>query len=652
MLSIFRRMLKSRIGAGIALAFVALLGLVFVLTDRSGLTGNADKSRVADGDVVATIGDKTISKAELIQAAQRDVATARQQQPGADMAGYLAAGALEGTLDRLIATTAVRQFADRQGMVTSKAAIDGLIAGIPSLRGIDGKFDQKAYEQLLAAQGITDEEARVQLTAQVQFRNLLLPATSNAHVPASLAVPYADLLLEQRRGQIAFVPASALGLGAAPSEAELATFYSRNIGRFRVPERRQLRYAVISPAAVAAQAAPSDADIAAAYRAGAAGYAAAELRTVAQVIVPDAKAAAALAAKVKAGTPLDAAARAAGLAPAIFKDQTQAAFAGQSAPDIAAAAFAAKQSEVVGPLRSAFGFVVARVETVRTKPARSLAEVTPELRTRLVAQRAAKLMVDKRNTIDDALSAKHTFDQIVSANGLAAQRSPAVTAGGIDIDNPAAKPNPAVAPIIGAGFAAAPEDGAQTVPLGPDGSFAVVLVEHILPAAPRPLAQIKDAAARAFQIERANRGARAAAAKIVAAVDGGTPLAQALGATGLKLPPPQPVSGPRAQLLANPRQVPPPLVLLFAMKAKTAKLSPAPGNGGYYIVYLDAITPGDARGHAKVLEDQRSDLDKVVGREYGDQLVTAIQRVVGLKKNASAIAAVKAQLGGASVPEQ
>lgn len=651
MLSIFRRMLKSRFGAAIALGFVALLGLVFVLTDRSDLMGNGGKSRVADGDVVATIGDKTISKADLIQAAQRDVAAVRQQQPGADMAGYLAAGALEGTLDRLIATTAVRQFADRQGMVTSKAAVDGLIAGIPSLRGIDGKFDQKAYEQLLSAQGITDEEARVQLTAQVQFRNLLLPATSNAYVPPSLALPYADLLLEQRRGQIAFIPASALGLGAVPSDAELQTFYDRNLGRFRVPERRQLRYAAVSPASVAAQAVPSDADIAAAYRAGAADYAAAELRTLAQVIVPDAKAAAALAAKVKAGTPLDQAARAAGLAPATFKDQTQVAYAGQSAPDIAAAAFAAKQGDIVGPLRGPLGFVVTRVEGVRSKPARSLAEVTPELRTRLAAARSAKLMIDKRNAVDDALSAKQTFDQIVAANGLTAQRSPVLTASGIDVDNPAAKPNPAVAPIVSAGFAAAPEDGAQTVPLGQDGSFAVMLVERVLPAAPRPLAQVREAAARAFQIERANGGARAAAAKVVAAVNGGTPLAQALGATGLKLPPPQPVSGPRAQIVANARQVPPPLVLLFAMKAKTAKLSPAPGDGGYYIVYLDAITPGNARGNAKVLEDTRSDINKVIGREYGDQLVTAIQRIVGLKKNAAAIAAVRAQLSGASAPE-
>lgn len=651
MLSLFRRMLDNRFGAAIALGFVVLLGLAFVLSDRSDLSGGGT-AKVADADIVATVGNKTISKADLIAAAQGDVQTARQQQPNVSMADYLAAGALEATLDRLIASTAVRQYGDRQGMVTSRKLVDGLIAGIPGLQSVDGKFNQQAYDRVLQQQSMTDEEARVQFTAQVQFRNLLLPATSNAYVPRSLAMPYADLLLERRSGQIGFVPVSAIGLGAAPTDAELTAFYNRNLSRFRVPERRVLRFATVSAASVTAQAAPSDAQIAAAYRAGAAAYAAAELRTIAQVVVPTPQGAAALAANVRGGMALDQAARAAGLVPSTLKDQTQAAYAAPNTPAIAAAAFAAKQGDVVGPLRGPFGLVVAQVVAVTNKPARTLAEVTPELRTRLVAQRSATLLVDRRNAIDDALSGKDSFDQILAKNGLSTQRAPALTAGGIDPDNPAFKPDPMLAPIVAAGFAAVPEDGAQTVPLGKDGSFAVMLVERVLPAAPRPLAQVRDAAARAFRIERANRAARQVAAKVVAAINGGTPLAQALGASGLKLPAPQPVSGPRAQLLSNPQQVPPPLVLLFSMKAKTAKLTAAPGNGGYYVVYLDAITPGDARGNAKVVEDTRSDIAKAIGREYGDQLVRAIEQAIGTKKNPAAIAAVRAELGGASAPVQ
>ena len=651
MLSLFRRMLNNRIGAGIALGFVVLLGLAFVLSDRNGLSGGGT-TKVNDADVVATVGTKTITKTDLIQAAQRDVQTVRQQQPGADMAGFLAAGALENTLDRLIASTAVRQYGERQGMVTSKRTIDGLIAGIPGLQSVDGKFNQQAYDRVLREQGITDEETRVQLTAQVQFRNLLLPATSNAYVPQGLASPYADLLLERRSGQIGFVPVSAVGLGAAPTDAELTTYYGRNISRYRVPERRVLRFATVSPASVAAQAVPSDAQVAEAYRAGAANYAAAELRSIAQVVVPTPQGAAALAAKVKAGTSLDAAARAAGLVPSTLKDQKQADYAAPNTPEIAAAAFAAKQGDVIGPLRGPFGLVVAQVTAVTKKPARTLAEVAPELRKQLATVRSAKLLIDKRNAIDDALSSKDTFDQIVTRNGLTAQRAPALTASGADPENPAFKPDPMLGAVIAAGFTASPEDGAQTVPLGQDGSFAVMLVERVLPAAPRPLAQVREAAARDFQVDRAGRAARTAAARIISAVNGGTPLAQALAASGLKLPPPQPVSGPRAELIANPRQVPPPLVLLFSMKAKTAKLTAAPNSGGYYLIYLDSITPGNARGNAKVVEGTRSDIGKVLGREYGDQLVRAIQQAIGTKKNVAAVAAVKAELGGASVPAQ
>lgn len=654
MLSNFRRLIQHPIGAAVALGFVVLLGLAFVLSDRSGL-GGGGSARIDDADVVATVGDKKITKAELLATVQRDLASLRQQQPTADMAGYLAAGGLEVTLDRLISSTAVRQFGEQQGMVVSKRAVDGIIAGAPGLQGADGKFDQKAYDNALRSQGISDDEARVQLTAQLQFRNLIVPATSNAYAPAALAAPYADLLLERRSGQIGLIPVQAVGLGAPPTDAELATYYRHNSSHYRVPVRRQLRYALVSPKTIAAQAAPSDAQVADAYRANAAKYAAADLRTIAQVIVADPAAAAALAAKVKAGTSLEQAARAAGLAPATLKDQQQTDYAAQSTPEIARAAFSAKQGDVVGPLRAPLGFVVARIEAVSTRPARSLAEVAPELRTQLTAARSGKLLADKRNAIDDALSngksaSGNKFDAVLAQNGLTAERLPALTSTGVNPDDSTFKLDPMLAPLVPAGFAADPADGAQTVPVSQDGSFAVLLVERVLPAATLPLAQVRGAVAHDFQIERAGQVVRAAAGKVVTAVDNGTPLAQALAATGLKLPPPQPVSGPRAQLMTDPQRVPPPLVLLFSMKAKTAKLTAAPERGGYFVVYLDTIVPGNARGDAKALEGMRGAIGKEIGREYGDQLVKAIQQAVGTKKNPAALAAVKAELSGASAP--
>ncbi|MEX6793675.1 hypothetical protein AB2C70_34045, partial [Pseudomonas aeruginosa] len=93
-----------------------------------------------------------------------------------------------------------------------------------------------------------------------------------------------------------FIPAAVVPAGPAPSDADLNTFYQRNIARYTVPERRVVRYAMITPEAVKAQAVPTDAEIAKTYQQDSARYAATEKRDITQVVVADQAGAAAIAA--------------------------------------------------------------------------------------------------------------------------------------------------------------------------------------------------------------------------------------------------------------------------------------------------------------------------------------------------------------------
>lgn len=635
-------MIRHPLGGAVALGFVALLGLAFVLSDHSGQSATTS---VNEADVAATVGNKKITISELRAAVSRDMDGYRQQQPTLDMAQFVAGGGFDATLERLIDSTAFRQFAQAQGMVVSKRSVDGLIASQPGLSGLDGKFSQEKYEQVLRQIGMTDADVRLQTTDQILTRQLLLSPIQAKQVPAQLAMPYADLLLEKRSGEIGFVPAAAMAAGPAPTDAELSTFYARNLGKYRLPERRVIRFALLNPASVTAQATPTDAEIATAYRAQAAKYAAAELRTIVQVVVGDQAAATALAAKVRAGTSIEQASRAAGLEPATIADTQKAAYAGQSSPELANAAFGGKVGDVVGPFRAPLGFIVAKIEKQRTQAAKTLAEATPEIKAALAPQKITALLAQKRSTFDDALG-KTSFDGILAKNQLTAQRTPALTATGQDPAAPTAKPDPALTPILAAAFAAQPGDQPQTVPLGPDGSFALVALDKVIPSAPRPLAEIRAVVMHDFQLDRAQRAAHDVATKIVAAANTGTPLAKAIAATGLKLPPLRPVSGPRAALIGNPRQVPPPLALMFAMAAKSTKLLEAPDKSGWIVVHLDTITPGNAQGNAKVIAGTESDIGNVVGREYVAQFGKAVQNAIGTSRNAKAIAALKAELMG------
>ena len=103
----------------------------------------------------------------------------------------------------------------------------------------------------------------------------------------------------------------------------------------------------------------------------------------------------------------------------------------------------------------------------------------------------------------------------------------------------------ALAQIAQAGFAIQPSDDAQLVPIGQDVSFALVKPDRVVAAAPRPLAEIREAVAAAFIRDRQLQAARKAAVAILADVNKGTPIADAMKKTGLALPELKPLDAVR-----------------------------------------------------------------------------------------------------------
>lgn len=646
MLSFIRRIIYSPIGVVITLVVLAIIAVLFAATDVSGLRGDGIANLTGTANTVATVDGEAITANELRRRVQADVENFRQQQPGLTVAQYIGGGGFEGTLERLINGLVIEKFAKRAGMVVSKKAIDAQLAAIPQLKGLDGKFDQAKYEQLIASQRMTDADVRREITRATLTEQLTLPNAGAGQVPVRLAAPYAALLLERRSGLVGFVPTRAMGAGAQPNAAELSAFYQRNRARYTIPERRIARYALVTPDQVKASAAPTAAEIAAAYRQQAARFAASEKRSIGQVVVADRAAADALAAKVKGGTPIATAARAIGLDVAKIDGVDRAAYERQANAEAAGAVFAAAQGAVIGPIKAPLGWIVARVERVEKIAGQSLDAARPILVAELTKQKTAVALSDLSAQIDEAITKNTNFAEIVADRKLQSFVTPAVIADGRDPTQPALKPDPALANIVKAAFAAEPDDDPQIVPVGSDGGFALVALERIVPAAAPPVASLREVIARDFTIDRARTAARAVALQVIAKVKAGMPLAQALKATGLTLPAPAPLDASRAVLQANPQAVPPPVAFAFTMAPKTAKLLEDPNLGGWLIVYLDRIERGDATRRPELIAAEQRELGSQIGREYVQQFIVAMRRAVGVVKHDTVIAKVRADLLG------
>ncbi|KQN26491.1 peptidylprolyl isomerase [Sphingomonas sp. Leaf33] len=645
MLSFFRRIIKSKLGIPITLGILAVIALAFA-------AGDINSARTSGGSASAavTVGNTAVSEADLRQRVRTAYDNARQQSPGLTMEAFVAQGGFDAIVERTVNDLALQQFAQKVGMAAGKRAVDGEIASIPAFQGFDGKFSQAAYDNLLRQQGLTDKGIREDIERGMLSRQLIAPTAGATQVPTQLALPYASLLLERRQGTVAYIPVSAIGAGAAPTDAELQTYYARQRARYTIPERRVVRYALVKAADIAATAKPSPAEIAQAYNQNRVRFAASEKRALSQVVLADQAAATALAAKVKGGASIADAARAAGLEASTIPAGDKAAITTATSAGIADAVFAAAQGAILGPLRSPLGWHVVRVDAVQPVAGKSLAEATPELSAELGKVKAQEALAAIHDKLDDAIGGNATFDEVVTDGKLSAQATAPITAAGVNPAAPTAQPDPAIQRLAQAAFAAEPGDSPQLVQMDADGSFAVVGIGNVVPAAPPPLAQIRDQVLRDFVIDRNLRAARALASAAVTKINGGTPLGTALQGTGVKLPPVQTLNATRAELARQSGQLPPPVALMFSMAAKRAKMLEAPNRGGYFIVYLNAIQSGNATGNPVLVTSTQQGLGGVSGRELSEQFAAAVRKVVDVKRNEAVLSRLRADLSGTGAP--
>ena len=649
MLAVFRRFIKSRFGAIIAVLFLAVIAGAFVLGD---LTSGQFGSTLGGGGTAAKANGQKLSQTEFQDRVQRVFENARRSNPALTIGEFFAQGGATQVFDQLVASLSLRAFADDQGVHISKRLVDAQIAQIPAFQDAAGNFSQDNFRQLLVRERLTEQALRDDISREILQRQLLGPVGLGVKLSDSMVLPYASLLLEARQGTIAAIPAVAFLDDKAPSDAQLADYYKRNADRFTIPEQRRIRYAVIDAERFAQASQPTDADIAAAYNQNKASYAAKQTRNVEQLVLPTQAAAKAVADQVKGGKTLSAAAQGAGLAVATLADQSQSALTTAAGKAVADAAFAAQQGDLAGPVRGSLGWVLLRVNAINQTPARPLAAVRDELVATLRVQKEKSLLTEFTGKLEDAIADGGTFDEVVKDNGLKLETSPLLLATGKQVEDQAYVVPADVQPLLAPAFAMSADDDAQLVPITPDKRYALIAPGDIVAAAPPPLAKVKPIVQAQYKLNQGNEKAKKLAEDIRAKVAKGMKLADAIAAAGVKLPAPQVLGGRRADIMRGEQRPPAEVAILFSMAANTVKTLPIGQDRGYFVVQLNAIQRGDAKGQPQLLAQVRDQLGEVVGQEYGQQFERAVEKHLGVTRNAQAVADLRKALAANNSGEQ
>ena len=642
MISVFRKFFQSKIGIALTLAFLGVIALAFAAMD---IGGNTTFGGVASGERVAVVGSSRISTSDLRGGVDSALGNIRQQNPAVTQEQFLAEGGLEQTLDGMIERFAMADYGRSIGLRAGPNLVNSEIMALPAFAGPDGQFSQDAYNAFLQQRGLKDSVVRDDLSQGLLAQQLMVPASFGARAPQQIVERYAGLLRERRKGSIALLPATAFAPEGTPPSARVAEYYQENRADYTRPERRVLRYASFG-ADTLEVAAPSPAAIAARYKRDAEKYAAREERSFTQLVVPTQQAATSLRNRAAGGASLDSLASEAGLSTTKVEEVTRTQFGTAASQAVAKAAFEASRGSYAAVAQGQLGWYVLRVDSVSTTPASSLAQATPEIREELTVEKERTAFLELGEQVEDMIADGSTFAEVAKLIGAETRRSAPLIATGQVYGEDEQAPD-ALLPVVETAFQM--EEQEPQVAQNPQtGDFVLFDVAEITPSAIPPLAEIRGRVSADYTRSEGNKGAAAAARRIIEKVNNGGALAAAISAEKADLPPARPIDLGLRELSQFGQRIPAPLALLFSMAQDTVKRLEAPGGNGWFVVLLDEIIPAeiDEEADAEALASAGVTLSRVVGQEYATQFRSAMREERGVEKNDAAIEAVRRELTG------
>lgn len=643
MISFFRNFFQSKLGMPVFIGFLILVALSFAAMDITGTTFGG----VSGGDRVAKVGPETITDNELRTSAESALRTVQQDNPTVSMPQLVEQGGLDEVLRQLEDRYAIGSYAEKYNLRAGDNLVNSEILQFAAFRGATGEFDQATYEAALSSQGIDDAILRRDLSDGLLAEQLIGPAVAAPQFSTKATKQYAALLLERRRGEIAFIPSFSFAPEGDPTDAQLETYYSENRARFIRPERRVIRYTVFGADNLNQNVDPTPEEIQAFYEANADRFAATETRSISSFLVPTEEAAQAIVTRIRGGLSLEAAARDAGFTVSTSEERTREQMSSAVSAAVAESVFATQRGQIAEPARSNLGWTVARVDSVTSTPARTLAQATAEITEDLTTQKTAAALAELSSRVEEEVDSGTALLEVADAFGFEVRNTPQILADGRVFGSQAQGLNPALRRIVETAYQM-DESEPQLAELIPGQQFIVFDVEEILESAAPPITEIREQVVIGWRLAEGAKEAKNAADRILTKVRGETALSAALSAEDGPFPPIESIDLSRQELEAQAQQAspPPPLVLMFSMALGSTKLYEAPNDIGWYVVDLQDIVTSPIEDGDPLLDQWRQQLAVALRGEYTEQLTKAIRDDVGIERNESAIDAVRRRLLG------
>jgi peptidyl-prolyl cis-trans isomerase D len=529
-------------------------------------------------------------------------------------------------LERMIAQAALGLELKDLRVVTPDDAVVTAARAMPAFQGTDGKFSKAVFDNVLRSNGFTEPRFLEQLRADISQRQVLSTLDASVAAPDAEVKPLYETQFEKRAADTALFSFSAAPEPAAPDAAELQRWYENHPDFYTTPEYRRIKAIELSPQSLSSEITVTDDELHTAYDEHKAEFITAEKRSAEVISAPDEAKARSLADKWRGGTDwaaMQKAAQAEGASAIAQDDATEVQFPD---PDLAKAVFATAADTVSEPVKGQLGWFVVKVTKISGGTTTTFDQVKDKLRERVVASKAADLMYDRANKLDQLLGNGTGLDNLPGDLGLVGVTGTLDSKGNTQAGTPAPIPGPSElkAAIIAAAFQARQGDPpqlteVQTPSTGGSAYYALV-VESIIPPGEKSFDAVKDQVTDDWKQDQRRRFQDRAGTAMMLAVQDGKSFSDAAAAAGVtpKLSPLVTRNQPNADIAPILQNV------MFGLKKGEATMVETPE--GFLVGQLTEIVKPDAGSDKAGFDQTKAAITKSMSNDISAVFVDALRQ--------------------------
>ncbi|NCD24353.1 MAG: hypothetical protein EOL86_01985 [Deltaproteobacteria bacterium] len=480
---------------GIKIVFGIIIA-VFVLAFGMSPSGTDSTT------VVATVNDAPILIRDFQETLQRNLDTARRQNPGLTSEFLAQIRFKDQILNQMVTRELLLQKATALGLVVSKEELAKEIHLIPTFQNDSNIFDPEKYQTVLKSNRLTPGQFESDF-----MRNLIMDKIQNyLALPGRVSEDQARDYYDYGRGTTTvsylLYPWKAHEHEVNATDEKIQEYYTAHKTQYTVPATAKVAFVELSPRSLANQEAVPDEEIAAYYAKHKENYKIEEQVNARHILIrldenatqaEEEKATAKMAAvqaELTAGKKFE------DVAAAFTEDPSGTSTGGalgwfgrgRMVKPFEDAAFATAKGEVCGPIRTAFGFHLIKVEDTKTTGYTPMDAVKAEIKETIAQDRATEILQD---TIDQALELVLTGSDLQAVaqslgQGLKVHESELFTKTNAPSELAALKPED-LAALFDLAVNATTQD---PIPLA-EGYILATKIENT-PATTKPLDTVKD----------------------------------------------------------------------------------------------------------------------------------------------------------------